>query len=279
MNINPKSAVPEELRALAETGSTASPGSGKEAPKLDKDAEAKRVAEKRRWRSFYSDMELANRFQASCKHLHFVSDYDYWMHYDKTTGVWARVHEQVVRGLIQSFLIAEYEQAVQSKSGVRQDAADVCQRVLTSKRVLDWIAPSVAVPSSVFDGHKDLVVVANGVVDLRTSELRDFDSDLLFTKRIPYPYKAGARNKYTELALASLPADAHQQFQVMAGQSLTGHQPSRSTIFFLWGDGSNGKSTIIDLLSTTAGDYGRKPPRALLLKGGGESNFHTIAFK
>lgn len=245
------------------------------------DAKKATIAARRKWKAHYSDRQLAERFEASCATARFVTmkEYASWHLYNDSTGIWEKANEYHVRGLVQAFLKREYVEAQRAGTAMRLDEAEVCQRSQTAKRVVDWVTPTMTLSSDAFDTHRDLIVVSNGVVDLRTSELKEFDPDLFFTKRIAHPYKPGATNKYTTLALTALPEDAQDQFKIMAGQALTGHQPSRATIFFLWANGNNGKSTILDLLAATAGTYGGKPKKDVLLKGGGNSNFHTISFK
>lgn len=52
-----------------------------------------------------------------------------------------------------------------------------------------------------------------------------------------------------------MPEDAIDWAQVMFGQAMFGLQPSSSVVTFMHGSGSNGKSTIINLLKETMGTY------------------------
>lgn len=280
-----KSSGGSTASAPPSTFTKASGGDGKSSTAATLTDEEKKVSAeaKREWRTYYSDMKLAERFIASGHDVLWVSHpkagWTEWRSYDPATGVWKRVQEPEVRGLIQHFLEDEFAEAQASGDFIRQDLAEVCTRALTAKRVLDWMTPSLSASADIFDKHKDLLVVGNGVTDLRSSELKPFSPKYYATRRTPYPYIAGAQCDLLDEALEALPEDTRRQVQIMSGQALTGHQPSESTIFFLYGDGANGKSTFLELLAESAGTYGGNPPKKVLLKNSSDSNFHSIAFK
>lgn len=272
--VNPPEKEAVVVANVAKAGTKKKESEKAEASKLDTDAETR----KRELRVYYSDAEIGKRFLDLMPHIRYIPFYKQWMIYDEQTGIWVKSNDVDLRGEIQAYMAKCFSEVESSGTFSERVAAESLLRLSTAKRVVEWLQSETRTLPSVFDLQKDLIVVANGVVSLRTSELLPFSPNYLFTRRIAHDYIPDAKNEWTDLALGCLNEDALGQFKVLAGQALTGHQPSRSTIHFLYGGGSNGKSTILDLLAETAGDYGGMPKKEVLLKGSG-NQFSSISFK
>lgn len=124
--------------------------------------------------------------------------------------------------------------------------------------------------SDEFDAHSDLLNVANGVVDLRTGELRPHDPALYLTKIARGEFKPGATHPDWEVALEALPDDVRSWVQIRAGQAATGHTPDDKRAVFFLGGGDNGKSSLVTPCLKVLGDYARMAPERLLLASTGE---------
>lgn len=112
--------------------------------------------------------------------------------------------------------------------------------------------------------YAHLLNCRNGVVDLRTGELRPHDPDLLFTKVTRAAYQAGATHPDWEEALQALPDDdVRSWLQAKLGQAVTGQPPTDDVLPVLFGDGSNGKSTVL-AYRFALGDYAAVVPERLL---------------
>ena len=143
------------------------------------------------------------------------------------------------------------------------DAKDAKQkaRSVVTYRFISEITSSMKfmcnIDENKFDSNPYLRCVANGVLDLRTGQLSPYDPDLLMSKRIDVAYKPNAADNSQLLrqVLSAMPEDAIDWAQVMFGQAMFGLQPSSSVVTFMHGSGSNGKSTIINLLKRTMGTY------------------------
>ena len=90
------------------------------------------------------------------------------------------------------------------------------------------------------------------------------------------PYDPTVKSKYLDEILEALPEDSIEWFIAMAGQSLTGEKPSSDRMIFMNGVGANGKSTVFNLLSATAGDYGGYPSSNSLVRQRGNSDEYNL---
>ncbi|MCX4400819.1 phage/plasmid primase, P4 family [Streptomyces sp. NBC_01764] len=118
---------------------------------------------------------------------------------------------------------------------------------------------------SEFDAHPDLLNVGNGVVDLKTGELRPHDPQLMFTKVTPVDYRPDAVHPDWEAALTALPAEVADWMQIRFGQAATGHATQDDVVPFLRGGGANGKSTMLDGITRALGEFSVMVPDKVLL--------------
>lgn len=124
----------------------------------------------------------------------------------------------------------------------------------------------VSVNSSDFDNNQWIINVQNGVIDLRSGELREHTRDLLSTKIAGTSFHPDAIcpnwMKFLEFAMNG-DWSMVNMLQRIIGYSLTG-DISEQVLFFFYGSGRNGKSTFLSVLSSMLGDYCQPAPRGLL---------------
>jgi putative DNA primase/helicase len=116
---------------------------------------------------------------------------------------------------------------------------------------------TIAVDARTLDTNRWLLNCANGTLDLRTNELRPAEQDDLITKSTEVNYVPGAKCPQFEKFLLWAMHDRPwlvDYLQRTLGYSLSG-DVSRREVYFLHGNGRNGKSTLLKTVRATLGDY------------------------
>jgi|GEM_PF-1537832 len=107
-----------------------------------------------------------------------------------------------------------------------------------------------------FDGDPDLLTVGNGTVHLPTGRLLPFDPEHCITKICDAEYHPNLRHAVWDRALEAVPADLCEWFQDRIGQALTGYMTPDHMMVIAHGTGSNGKSTVMEVMRKTLAGYG-----------------------
>ncbi|MBV9762105.1 MAG: hypothetical protein JO340_16190 [Acidobacteriaceae bacterium] len=137
-----------------------------------------------------------------------------------------------------------------------------------------------------FDQDRNLLNFMNGTVDLRTGEIAAHDKAQKITKLIHYDYKPEATCpaflRFLDRVMGGGP-DASEgdlerarsmvnYLQLAIGYSLTG-ETSEKAVFIAHGPGSNGKSTLLEVIRQLVPEYSAKILiDSLMAKPGGESS-------
>lgn len=134
------------------------------------------------------------------------------------------------------------------------------------------------IESSVFDRHDMLLNASNGIIDLRTGELHPHDPAKFLTKKMPTAYRPDAKCPTWDNSLGIIFADDPNRtdyfpdtnliefIQRFFGYAMTGMM-TESIMPIFWGDGSNGKSTVINTIVKTVGrEYFLEAPASLLVR-------------
>lgn len=133
----------------------------------------------------------------------------------------------------------------------------------------------VAIPLLQLDANKKLLGVANGVVDLNTGELIENKPEMLITKFAPVQYDKEAKCPMFIDFLKQIFNDDQlviSYVQRMMGYCLTGLTSSQ-VLFFFYGTGANGKSTLLNVIEGLLGkDLCKQvPAEVLVMKKYGET--------
>jgi putative DNA primase/helicase len=118
-----------------------------------------------------------------------------------------------------------------------------------------------------FDADPLVLNCPNGVLDLRTGTLREHRREDYLTRLAGAAFDPNAAAPQWGAFLDRIfdGDDAVIRYlQRAAGYALTGDTSERA-LFLLWGSGANGKSTALDTLKATLGDYALRTPTETLL--------------
>ncbi|WP_298813194.1 phage/plasmid primase, P4 family [uncultured Sphingomonas sp.] len=116
--------------------------------------------------------------------------------------------------------------------------------------------PAVAVTQQHFDSDKMLLGTPAGPVDLRTGKLLPPNPALLISKATTVAPAPGQPTRWLDFLMQSTGQDALmvEFLQRVLGYMLTGLTIEQA-LFFIYGDGGNGKGVFINVSSRIMGDY------------------------
>lgn len=138
----------------------------------------------------------------------------------------------------------------------------------------------IASTPDAFDRDPWLLNTQSGTVDLRTGQLRAHRRDDMLTTLAPVAFDPGARCPEWEGALLRTFAGDVELVafvQRAIGYSLTG-DTSEQCFFVLHGEGSNGKSTLLEVLRDLLGDYcAHTPTDTLMVSKHGRGTENDVA--
>ena len=230
---------------------------------------------------YFSDIVMLYRVREVLREENYActGEAKQWMKYNPETGIWDRITYSDIISRVTEWCHDEVTNTSKTKNVDMIKASMRCLNKSTVTNISALLGPQLKVDSSIFDNRPSIIVVDNGVVDLKSKELKPFDARYHVTQRIPLPYDPTVKSKYVDQILDALPDDAKEWFLIMAGQSLTGYKPSNDAMFFLKGNGSNGKSTLLNLMNATSGNYGGLPPQSSLVRSRNADQFSIMGFK
>lgn len=120
-------------------------------------------------------------------------------------------------------------------------------------------AMGVAATAGEFDQDLNLLNTNTGTIDLITGEVRAHDREDMLTKIAPVEYDPQAKCPLWEKFLLEI-MDGKQHMvdflQRALGYSLTGEIVEHK-MFLLWGQGANGKTTMLEVIAHVLGDYAK----------------------
>lgn len=216
----------------------------------------------------------------------YVPSWDAWLVWDGAR--WRNdangVHAQ---SLVREVIAARWEllathapaDAASRLPWIQWASASESRRVRANTLELVKCEPGMTVEHGALDGDPWLFNVANGTLDLRTGDLLEHDPARLQTKVSAIDYDPDATCPTWERFLARVTggdATLTSFLQRAVGYSLTG-LVDEQVLFFLQGEGANGKSTFTLVVRELLGQYGMQAAPDLLLAKHGESHPAEIA--
>ncbi len=147
-------------------------------------------------------------------------------------GYWVSVHEQVVCGEIDEILIEAKAEGIKPTSGIRAS--------------IEKLARAKAfVPDEAWDANEDILVCANGTLQISSGILREHRPEDYALSAVPFDYDPEAEAPTWREFLASTVPEASPFLQEFAGYSLT-VDTSHELAVWLYGPPGGGKSTLIE---------------------------------
>ena len=121
---------------------------------------------------------------------------------------------------------------------------------------LGWSEPGMSVKATLLDADPNLLGVRNGIVDLRSRTLLKPRPEILVTKRAAPAFDPSAQCPAFDRFLNDIQPDHTVQrlLQQVCGLVLLG-EVLEQRLFFFYGLGANGKSTLIETVAWVLGDY------------------------
>jgi putative DNA primase/helicase len=156
----------------------------------------------------------------------------------------------------------EYERREEVKWALRSESVDKRRDLLAAASTM----PELACLPEDFDRDPMLLNCLNGVVDLRSGELRPHDSKLMQSKLLPVPYDPKATCPRWLRFLEEVfdgSQDLADFVRRAVGYSLTGDTREHA-LLLLHGSGCNGKTVFLRTLLRLLGDYGASTDFATL---------------
>jgi putative DNA primase/helicase len=107
-----------------------------------------------------------------------------------------------------------------------------------------------------FDRNSMLINTENGIVDLKSGELKQHDKNQMQSKMVHYEVDPTTPQLWLKFLDEIFKSDQEliKFIQKAVGYTLTG-SIQEQCMFILYGDGANGKSVFLEVLSTMLGDY------------------------
>ncbi len=193
------------------------------------------------------------------------------------TGEVERRAKAVVRGWMHEAKTMEDKdaRAALMKHALRSESSNRIRAMIDLARS----EPGVAIDYNALDQRPHLLPVANGTLDLWTGQLCPFSRADLLTRLVDIPYDADADCPVWRQTLHVIFGGDQaliDYVQRAVGYSLTG-DTSEQCLHLCHGTGSNGKSTVLDVLGLLSGEYGRQADFTTFLERHGNGPRNDVA--
>ena len=187
----------------------------------------------------------------------YVQAWGQWMVWNGK--YWEVSDDIVIRKVAHAVVIDMYKAAVKDNV-LDNELAKWALKSETAARITAMIGeaqPYLVVDVARFDAHPDYLNVGNGIVDLRSGAVIGHDRTWFFTKYIDIDFDPNADRTVIDAFMQTITAhdlDLSQYIKRAVGYSVTG-RTDEHCLFFAYGNGKNGKSTFMNMLSMVMGEY------------------------
>lgn len=212
----------------------------------------------------WDEMGLVSMYSSTfCPVLRYVNAVDEWRIWDGQR--WTRDDRQryqlasrkLATGMLDYARHLEAQGAEGGKEMVKKaQSLATMNKVMQLPKLARTDSCMSSAPSE-YDRHRDLVTVDNGVLNLRTGELSDFDPELMLTKKLSIAYHPDAQGPRTTKFLEGIQPDPAMRTYMkrLAGYTLLGNADER-VLPIVYGKSGSGKSAFLEMLYHALGDFG-----------------------
>ena len=199
--------------------------------------------------------------------IRYLPELEQWLVYDSKRGLWRRGNKKsntIIMPVARD--IARILNDNMPSLETYPDAANVVDNWRSTKKTnlaFTYLKShdSILIKREDLDAHKNLINCLNGVLDLQTGTFynrQDENAQWLLTRQLNAIFKPNFRSEVVEAFLKSL-FDEETLAGLLSylGYCLTG-ETNQHKAHFWKGDGSNGKSTLLNWLLLFFGTYGAK---------------------
>lgn len=222
-----------------------------------------------------SEVTLAECFaQEYGARFRFVPEIGKWLTLSEATGRWGEAagsEVQAIKALIRNLMVAVISMEPERSQGAMRALERMqCRRALFNVLDLARYEQGMEMPLAGFNADRWLLPVQNGVVDLKTGQIRHTRPEDYISRCLPVSFRESARCPKWEAFVAWAMKDSRSMalfLQKAVGLSLCGVVMFH-VFFFLFGTGRNGKSTFLNVLVALLGPLHRRLPSSSLMIGG-----------
>jgi putative DNA primase/helicase len=189
--------------------------------------------------------------------LRFVVVWNRWLIWDGTrwavdgNGQVQRWMKVIARTVTSAVLLGPYDKELLRAAKRAESNAGVKGALMLAST-----EPEIAVAPDELDADPYLLNCRNGILDLRTGQLEPHHPGRLLTKMAGASYETGAAGPaFTKFLERIQPDPAMREYlSRLLGHALDGTVTAHILPIF-YGDGANGKSTLVDAVMAALGDY------------------------
>ena len=203
--------------------------------------------------------------------IHYSYQLNTWFIWDGTR--WKEDGTGEIERMAKTTVCSIYREAGDAPDDKRKALASWAQASESAKHIANMIRlaqsePGIALKTDEFNSDRWLFNCQSGTVDLKSGELRPHRREDLITKLAPVQYSPGTRFETWDSFIEWITngdVEYARFLQRAVGYSLTG-DIGEEVLFFIHGPAAAGKSTFLEAIKATFGDYARTADFEAFLK-------------